>query len=76
MGDFYIKDANKQFRKLGDLTPDTMKEFLELDRTVFKDGALSSKIKEPMAITAAHVALMPVLHQGARQTARAARIRK
>lgn len=57
--DFYIKDANSQFRKLRDLAPETMKQFLEFDKAVFKDGAIPSKMKELIAIAAAHVTQCP-----------------
>lgn len=59
MSDFYVKDSGKHFKKLRDLAPDMMKGFLEFDNTVFKDGAIPSKMKELMAITAAHVTQCP-----------------
>jgi AhpD family alkylhydroperoxidase len=59
MSDFYIKDSAKQYKKLREMAPDAMKGFLEFDRAVFKDGAIPSKTKELMAITAAHVTQCP-----------------
>lgn len=59
MSDFYIKDSAKQYKKLREMAPDAMKGFLEFDKAVFKDGAIPSKTKELMAITAAHVTQCP-----------------
>jgi AhpD family alkylhydroperoxidase len=59
MADFYSADAGKQLRKLRQLKPDMFKGFVDFDQTVFKDGALPGKIKELMAITAAHVTQCP-----------------
>jgi AhpD family alkylhydroperoxidase len=59
MSDFYIKDSAKQFKKLREMAPDAMKGFLEFDKAVFKDGAIPSKTKELLAITAAHVTQCP-----------------
>ena len=60
MGDFYgVKDSGKQYKKLREMAPDMMKGFLEFDKAVFKDGAIPSKTKELMAITAAHVTQCP-----------------
>lgn len=59
MSDFYVSDNGKQFKRLRELAPDMMKGFLEFDTAVFKDGAIPSKTKELMAITAAHVTQCP-----------------
>src|SRR3984893_9533041 len=60
MGDFYgVKDSGKQYKKLREMAPDAMKSFLEFDKAVFKDGAIPSKTKELLAITAAHVTQCP-----------------
>ncbi len=60
MGDYLgVKDSAKQYKKLRAMAPDMMKGFLEFDKAVFKDGALPGKIKELMAITAAHVTQCP-----------------
>ncbi len=57
--DFYIKDADKQYRRLRELAPDAMKGFLEFDKQVFKDGAIPSKMKELIAIAVAHTTQCP-----------------
>src|ERR1700674_2752491 len=59
MADFYGKDTSKFLRNLRQNAPDAFKGFLEFDKEVFKDGAIPSKTKELMAITAAHVTQCP-----------------
>src|SRR5262249_30674238 len=59
MADFYGKETSKQLRKLRQMAPDAFKGFLDFDQVVFKDGAIPSKTKELMAITAAHVTQCP-----------------
>jgi AhpD family alkylhydroperoxidase len=59
MADFYTKEASKNLRKLRQMAPDMFKGFLDFDQIVFKDGAIPSKTKELMAITAAHVTQCP-----------------
>ena len=59
MAEFHGLDSGKQLRKLRQLKPDMFKGFIDFDQVVFKDGAISSKTKELMAITAAHVTACP-----------------
>jgi AhpD family alkylhydroperoxidase len=59
MADFYGKETGKFLRKLRQHSPDQFKGFLDFDQAVFKDGAIPSKTKELMAITAAHVTQCP-----------------
>src|SRR5581483_2377698 len=59
MADFYGKETSKNLRKLRQMAPDAFKGFLDFDQAVFKDGAIPSKTKELMAITAAHVTQCP-----------------
>jgi AhpD family alkylhydroperoxidase len=59
MADFYGKETSKYLRNLRQNAPDAFKGFLEFDKEVFKDGAIPSKTKELMAITAAHVTQCP-----------------
>ncbi|MGC1678777.1 MAG: carboxymuconolactone decarboxylase family protein [Candidatus Binataceae bacterium] len=59
MADFYSKETSKHLRKLRQMAPDMMKGFMDFDQAVFKDGAIPSKTKELMAITAAHVTQCP-----------------
>jgi AhpD family alkylhydroperoxidase len=59
MADFHGVDGAKNFRKLRQLKPDMFKSFVDFDQAVFKDGAVSGKTKELMAITAAHVTQCP-----------------
>ena len=59
MADFYGVDGPKNYCKLRQLKPDMFKGFVDFDQVVFKDGAIPGKIKELMAITAAHVTQCP-----------------
>jgi AhpD family alkylhydroperoxidase len=59
MGDFYTKESSKNLRKLRQLKPETFKAFGDFSAAVYKDGALSSKIKNVIAIAAAHVTQCP-----------------
>jgi AhpD family alkylhydroperoxidase len=55
MAELFARDTIKNLRKLRHLKPDLFKGFMDFDQMVFKDGALSAKTKELMAVTAAHV---------------------
>ena len=59
MADFFSADAAKNLRKLRQLKPEMFKSFIDFDQAVFKDGAISGKMKQLMAITAAHVTQCP-----------------
>jgi AhpD family alkylhydroperoxidase len=59
MADFFGKETSKYLRNLRQNAPDAFKGFLDFDKEVFKDGAIPSKTKELMAITAAHVTQCP-----------------
>jgi AhpD family alkylhydroperoxidase len=59
MADFYVKDAAKHRQKLRHLKPETGQAFANFSETVFKDGALSSKFKNLIAIAVAHVTQCP-----------------
>ena len=53
MADFYGKETSKYLRNLRQNAPDAFRGFQEIDKEFFKDGAIPSKTKELMAITAA-----------------------
>jgi AhpD family alkylhydroperoxidase len=55
MAELFARDTIKNLRKLRHLKPDLFKSFMDFDQMVFKDGALPTKTKELMAVTAAHV---------------------
>ncbi|HLH77102.1 MAG TPA: carboxymuconolactone decarboxylase family protein [Candidatus Binataceae bacterium] len=59
MAEFYTHEGIKALRKLRQLKPELFKSFVDFDDAVFKDGAISSKMKHLMAITAAHVTQCP-----------------
>jgi AhpD family alkylhydroperoxidase len=52
---FHGVDAKKQFKRMRELAPDAYRGFLEFDAKVFKDGALSLKTKELMAVAVAQI---------------------
>ena len=55
MAELFARDTIKNLRKLRQLKPDLFKSFMDFDQAVFKEGALTTKTKELMAVTAAHV---------------------
>jgi AhpD family alkylhydroperoxidase len=57
--DFHGVEGAKNFRKLRTLKPDMFKAFVDFDHAVFNDGAIPGKMKELMAIVAAHVTQCP-----------------
>lgn len=59
MADFYTAEGIKSLRKLRQTKPDMFARFVDFDEIVFKDGALSSKMKHLMAIAAGHVTQCP-----------------
>lgn len=59
MADFYVKDAAKHRQKMRHLKPETAQAFANFSEAVFKDGALSSKVKNLIAIAVAHVTQCP-----------------
>lgn len=58
-GNYYHSESMKSLRKLRQLKPEIFASFLEFDRKVFEEGTLSVKIKELMAVAAAHVTQCP-----------------
>jgi AhpD family alkylhydroperoxidase len=59
MADFHVKDAAKHRLKLRHLKPELSQAFANFSDVVFKDGALSSKVKNLIAISVAHVTQCP-----------------
>ncbi len=59
MADFYVKDAAKHRQKMHHLKPETAQAFANFSEVVFKDGALSGKIKNLIAVAVAHVTQCP-----------------
>lgn len=56
---FYHSESTKALRKLRQLKPELFASFIEFDKKVFEEGALSAKIKELIAIGTAHVTQCP-----------------
>nr|WP_010529708.1 carboxymuconolactone decarboxylase family protein [Lentibacillus jeotgali] len=56
---FYEKSHAQHLNQLKELAPDQIKAFGEFNNGVFKDGALTKKEKEIIAVTVAHVTECP-----------------
>jgi AhpD family alkylhydroperoxidase len=59
MADFYGRETTRHLHKLRQLKPEMAKAFQDFSQAVFKDGALSSKIKNLVAVGVAHVTQCP-----------------
>ena len=65
MGDyFYSEDGLKNVAKLMELNKDLFESFFAFDQKVFEEGALSTKVKELIAIGAAHITRCPYCIEG------------
>ncbi len=56
---FYHRESIKKLRRLRDLKPDLFAAFVDFDSRVFAEGALSTKVKELIAVAAAHITQCP-----------------
>jgi len=56
---FYDASNIKHLRRLRELKPELLKGFLQWSKDIFKDGALSAKTKQLMAVVAAHITQCP-----------------
>ena len=52
---FYKKEDIRKINILAQIVPDTMQALVEMNDQVFREGALSTKTKELIAIAIAHV---------------------
>jgi len=60
MGDYhYFKEGMSKVARLYELKPEVLQSFLDFNGKVFADGALSTKVKELIAVAAAHVTQCP-----------------
>jgi AhpD family alkylhydroperoxidase len=59
MDNFYERGNLKNVRKLRELKPDAYNKFMEFSQSVFKDDALSNKVKQLIAIGVAHTTQCP-----------------
>jgi AhpD family alkylhydroperoxidase len=65
MGDYlYPKDARKYYPKLMDLNKDLFNSFMAFNQKAFEEGALSTKVKELIAIATAHITRCPYCIEG------------
>ena len=56
---FYHVESGKKLRKLRELKPDLFRAFIEFGDMVLADGALSTRVKELIALAAAHMTQSP-----------------
>jgi AhpD family alkylhydroperoxidase len=61
---FYFKEGLKSVIKLMELKKDLFESFFTFDAKVFEEGALSTKVKELIAIGAAHITRCPYCIDG------------
>lgn len=66
---YYTKESVARLSELARLKPEIMHAFRDFDSKVFADGALSTKVKELIAVASAHVTQCPYCIAG--HTARA-----
>jgi AhpD family alkylhydroperoxidase len=64
MADYHVKDNVKYRARLRQLKPEMAKAFADFSQIVFKDGALSSKVKNLIAIGVAHTTQCPWCIEG------------
>lgn len=60
MADFYYsKEGRKYYSRLMDLKKETFDSFMSFNQKAFEEGALSVKVKELIAVGAAHITRCP-----------------
>jgi len=69
---FYGKEEIKKLSHLKRLNPDLFSAFMNFDVKTFSEGALSSKVKELIAVGCAHVTRCPYCIEAHTRRARAA----
>jgi AhpD family alkylhydroperoxidase len=56
---FYHRESSKKLFKLWRLKPELLEAFQDFDEKVFTEGALSTRVKELIAVAAAHITQCP-----------------
>ena len=56
---FYHRENIKKVGALRELKPDLFQAFVDFDNNVFSEGALSSRVKELIAVATAHITQCP-----------------
>ena len=56
---YYHSESNKKIGKLRELKPDLFQAFIDFDSKVFTEGALSTRVKELIAVATAHMTQCP-----------------
>ena len=69
---FYPKDGRKYYAQLKELKPELFESFMTLNEKTFSDGALSTKMKELIAVAVAHTTRCPYCIEGHIQKAQKA----
>lgn len=60
MSDYYYHtDTKEQYGKLSGLKPELLQSFSVFNTKAFEEGALSQKVKELIAVAAAHITQCP-----------------
>lgn len=59
MADFHVKNASSHRQRLRRLAPEAAQAFANFSNAVFKEGALSAKVKNLIAIAVAHTTQCP-----------------
>lgn len=57
--EIFKKSDIKKLRKLKELSPESFKAYVEFDKQIMSDGAISKKVKELIAIAVAHTTQCP-----------------
>ena len=55
----YNKEINKRVVRMHELRPELFEAFVDFDGKVFKEGLLNTKVKELIAVAAAHITQCP-----------------
>ncbi len=56
---FYHVESSEQRRRLQELKPDLFQAFMDFNDKVFTEGALSTRVKELIAVATAHITQCP-----------------
>ncbi len=62
--DLYLANNIKRLKEVANYQPDTFKAFSQFDQQVFKEGKLTNKLKELIAIACAHITGCPYCIEG------------
>jgi len=69
---FYHRENIKKVGALRELKPDLFQAFVDFDNNVFSEGALSTRVKELIAVATAHITQCPYCIAGHAKNAKKA----